>query len=136
MQTLSEALRATDRGRAALRGARAYVAHRVWPVSIAALVFTGVAFTTGRLLMLDTYASLSAGRLISQHGLPRTETLTWAAHGKPWIDQQWLGQWLYYQAYRLGGYPAVGACRHSASRSPSGCWPPTCCTAASLRCER
>ena len=135
MQTLSDALRVTDRGRA-LSQARSRAWLSIWPLSIAGLVFTGVAFTTGRLLMLDTYASLTAGRLISQHGLPRTETLTWAAHGKPWIDQQWLGQWLYYQAYRIGGYPAVGACRPSASRSPSGCWPPTCCTAASLRCGR
>jgi hypothetical protein len=108
MHTLSDAPRITDRRRAASE-ARARTRLTAWPVSIAALVFTGVAFTTGRLLMLDTYASLSAGRLISQHGLPRTESLTWAAHGKPWIDQQWLGQWFYYQAYRLGGYPAVGA---------------------------
>ncbi|MDX6522425.1 MAG: hypothetical protein QOF08_3030 [Gaiellales bacterium] len=72
-------------------------------------MFTGVAMTTSRLLLLDTYTNLSTGRLIAQHGLPRIETLTWAAHGKPWIDQQWLGQWLFYEAYRAGGYPAVGA---------------------------
>jgi hypothetical protein len=108
MQTLSDAPRITDRSRA-VSEARSRAWFSAWPLSIAALVFTGVAFTTGRLLMLDTYASLTAGRLISQHGLPRIETLTWAAHGKPWIDQQWLGQWFYYQAYRVGGYPAVGA---------------------------
>jgi len=80
----------------------------VWVVSLAALVYTAVACTTSRLMMLDTFASLTAGREVADHGLPRTETLTWAAHGRPWIDQQWLGQWLYYQAYRVGGYPAVG----------------------------
>jgi hypothetical protein len=79
-----------------------------WPISLGALVFAGVATTTSRLLTTDTFSSLSAGRLISQHGVPRTETMTWAAHGKPWVDQQWLAQWFYYQAYRLGGYPAVG----------------------------
>src|SRR5260221_549464 len=67
MQTLSDAPRVTDRTRAVPQArSRAWLS--AWPLSIGALVFTGVAFTTGRLLMLDTYASLTAGRLISQHG--------------------------------------------------------------------
>jgi hypothetical protein len=108
MQTLSDAPPIADhiRAPATVRNpARSFG----WPLWLAALVFTGVAMTTSRLLLLDTYTDLSAGRLIAQHGIPRIETLTWAAHGKSWIDQQWLGQWLFYQAYRLGGYPAVGA---------------------------
>ena len=81
----------------------------IWAASLAGLVFTIVACSTSRLFMLDTFASLASGRLISANGVPHIETMTWAAHGRPWIDQQWLGQWLYYQAYRIGGYPAVGA---------------------------
>ena len=83
-------------------------ARLIWAASLSALVFTAVACTTSRLMMLDTFASLVAGRDIAEHGLPRTETLTWAAHGRPWVDQQWLAQWVYYEAYRAGGYPAVG----------------------------
>jgi hypothetical protein len=47
-----------------------------------------------------------------------------------WERPAMAGQWLYYQAYRLGGYPAVGGLSRCASRSPSGCWPPTCCIGA------
>jgi hypothetical protein len=108
MHMLSDAARIAGRSRVVPEaGNRLWFL--VWPLSLGALVFAGVAITTSRLLMLDTYVSLGAGRLISQHGLPRVETLTWAAHGKPWVDQQWFGQWLYYEAYRVGGYPAVGA---------------------------
>jgi hypothetical protein len=109
MQVLSEAVRAPGRDRAAAATRGLTGSSVIWAVSLAALVFTAVACTTSRLLMLDTFASLAAGREIAQHGVPHTEVLTWAAHGRPWIDQQWLGQWLYYEAYRLGGYPAVGA---------------------------
>ena len=109
MQVLSEAVRAPGRDRAAAAARGLTATSVIWAVSLAALVFTAVACTTSRLLMLDTFASLAAGREIAHHGVPHTEVLTWAAHGRPWIDQQWLGQWLYYEAYRLGGYPAVGA---------------------------
>jgi hypothetical protein len=108
MQVLSHAPRIADRSRVVSEGRRRPWL-LVWPLSLGALVFAVVAMTTSRLLMLDTYAGLAAGRLISKHGVPRLETLTWAAHGKPWVDQQWLGQWLYYEAYRFGGYAAVGA---------------------------
>ncbi len=109
MQTVSDVRTIADRERIVPSTRTSRGRALAWPASLAGLVFAIVAITTSRLLMLDTYASLSAGRLISQHGLPRTETMTWAAFGKPWVDQQWLGQWLYYQAYRVGGYPAVGA---------------------------
>src|SRR6478735_12652332 len=109
MQVLSEAVRAPGRDRAAAAARGLTGLSVIWAVSLAALVFTAVACTTSRLLMLDTFASLAAGHEIAQHGVPHTEVLTWAAHGRHWIDQQWLGQWLYYEAYRLGGYPAVGA---------------------------
>src|SRR6478752_5578657 len=109
MQVLSEAVRAPGRDRAAAAARGLTRSSVIWAASLAALVFTAVACTTSRLLMLDTFASLAAGREIAQHGVPHTEALTWAAHGRPWIDQQWLGQWLFYEAYRLGGYPAVGA---------------------------
>jgi hypothetical protein len=108
MQVLSEAVRAPGRDRAAAAARGLTRSSVIWAVSLAALVFTAVACTTSRLLMLDTFASLAAGREIAQHGVPHTEALTWAAHGRPWIDQQW----------------------------PSACWPPTCCTAAPPPCAR
>ncbi|HEV8154775.1 MAG TPA: hypothetical protein VGP67_04535, partial [Gaiellales bacterium] len=94
MQVLSEAVRAPGRDRAAVAARGLSRTAVIWAASLTALVFTAVACTTSRLLMLDTFASLAAGREIAQHGVPHTEVLTWAAHGRPWIDQQWLGQWL------------------------------------------
>jgi hypothetical protein len=75
---------------------------------VAAVIFAGNLFED-RYLFWDSYLDLAAGRVIAHDGIPHREVFTLAARGRPWIDQQWLGQWLYYEAYRLGGYPAVGA---------------------------
>jgi hypothetical protein len=56
----------------------------------------------------DTWIALVAGREVAQHGIPSHETLTIAAHGRPWIDQQWLAQLIMYWLYRLGGFALVG----------------------------
>jgi hypothetical protein len=51
----------------------------------------------------DTWLDLTAGRQISAHGIPQTNTWTVFAAGHRWIDQQWLGQWLLYHIEQLGG---------------------------------
>src|SRR3954464_14319690 len=38
----------------------------------------------------DTWLALVAGRLVSNSGLPHHDTLTVWAHGRAWVDQQWL----------------------------------------------
>ena len=43
------------------------------------------------------------------HGLPTVERLTFLAHGRRWVDQQWLSQLLLYELERLGGVGAVVA---------------------------
>jgi hypothetical protein len=55
-------------------------------------------------LTSDSYMTLYAGRWIAQHGLPHHEVFTLAAHGRRWVDQQWLAQLLAYGAWKLGGY--------------------------------
>jgi hypothetical protein len=60
-----------------------------------------------RHLYVDTYFDLYAGRYVAQHGIPERNVVTAMAHGKPWIDQQWLAQLIYYRTWQLGGYPAV-----------------------------
>jgi hypothetical protein len=60
-----------------------------------------------RHLFADSYYDLYAGRYIVQHGIPHSNVVTAAAHGAPWIDQQWLAQVLYYGAWAAAGYPAV-----------------------------
>jgi hypothetical protein len=55
----------------------------------------------------DTWMTLAYGREVLQHGLPSHDTLTIWAHGRPWVDQQWLGQLAYYGAFALGGIRAL-----------------------------
>src|SRR5262249_56251427 len=47
--------------------------------------------------------ALLSGREIVQHGLPTHDALTVWAHGRRWIDQQWLAQLGFYGLWRLGG---------------------------------
>jgi hypothetical protein len=80
-----------------------------WTVAVVAGVFAAVVVFWGRVLYSDTYTALSAGRLIARSGLPSHDSLTVAAHGSRWIDEQWLAHLIYYGAWRLGGYALVGA---------------------------
>jgi hypothetical protein len=55
----------------------------------------------------DGWMALLSGREIVQHGLPSHETLTVWAHGRRWVDQQWLAQLVLYGLQRLGGLRLV-----------------------------
>jgi hypothetical protein len=58
-------------------------------------------------LVADGWMALLSGREIVQHGLPAHDTLTVWAHGRRWVDQQWLAQLFLYGAHRLGGLRLV-----------------------------
>ncbi|MGZ4430757.1 MAG: hypothetical protein ACXVYV_03835, partial [Gaiellales bacterium] len=81
-----------------------------WGLGVTAVVFGVVAVSASRLLQVDSFVTLYSGRAVALHGLPHTDMLTVAAHGRPWIDQQWLAHWLFYELWSLGGYPLLGAC--------------------------
>jgi hypothetical protein len=86
-------------------------AHRRTMLFCAALgvvSFDLLAYVWGRMFFTDTWLALTGGRFIVEHGLPHTDTLTVAAHGRPWIDQQWLAHLIYYGTWVVGGYPLVG----------------------------
>jgi hypothetical protein len=51
----------------------------------------------------DTWLALVGGRLVWTEWLPHHETLTIWSHGSTWVDQQWLGQLLFYWIHCLGG---------------------------------
>jgi hypothetical protein len=77
-----------------------------WLLAVASLAF----FATSqycRQLYADTYFDLYAGRYIAEHGIPERNVVTVIAHGRPWIDQQWLAQLIFFRAWQLGGYAAV-----------------------------
>lgn len=65
-------------------------------VAAAAFVVTG---TIG----VDALYALYSGRLVASSGLPHHEAFT-AAAASSWVDQQWLGQWTFFEAYRFAGY--------------------------------
>ena len=46
----------------------------------------------------DTFTRLRTGQLIDQTfpDVPRTDTLTYTAEGRPWINPSWLFDWLTY----------------------------------------
>lgn len=80
-----------------------------------ALVLTAFLLLAVRLLStvsasfnVDTWLELTSGRLIWHAGIPHLESLTTAAMGKPWIDQQWLAQIIAYTLYRIGGLGLLG----------------------------
>ena len=58
-------------------------------------------------LAADGWMALLSGRVVAEHGLPSHDTLTIWAHGRTWVDQQWLAQLVLYELERLGGLPLV-----------------------------
>src|SRR5258708_38322815 len=88
------------------RGTRQGAPFAPWLVAIAGLsLLVNVLYS--RYLFADSYYDLYAGRYIARHGIPHHNVITVAAHGGPWIDQQWLAHVIYYGAWAAGRYPAV-----------------------------
>jgi hypothetical protein len=54
-------------------------------------------------LVGDGWMDLVSGRWIAQHGLPSHDAFTVLSHGRRWVDQQWLGQLVFYGLWRIGG---------------------------------
>ena len=73
--------------------------------SVTALAVSAIALGFGLAVefMQDTWLAIAGGRDIAQHGLPWHERLTVAAHGQPWVDQQWLGKLFLYLSANVGG---------------------------------
>lgn len=51
----------------------------------------------------DTWLALVGGRQVWSGGLPHHDTITIWSHGATWVDQQWLGQLLFYGIHAVGG---------------------------------
>ena len=58
-------------------------------------------------LVQDSWLTLVSGREVAEHGIPKTDSFTVWTSGVPWIDQQWLGQLIFYGSYLLGGLKLV-----------------------------
>jgi hypothetical protein len=53
----------------------------------------------------DAWYTLLGGRTVAHSGLPHHEVLTVLAHGRRWVDQQWLGHLVLYGLWDAGGWP-------------------------------
>jgi len=82
-------------------------AGRVVLAAVVAFWFLLVIVTLPLHVVQDSWLALVSGREVAQHGLPRHDSLTVWTAGDRWIDQQWLGQLVYYGLARLGGMRAV-----------------------------
>lgn len=56
----------------------------------------------------DFWWHLKAGQLTATGGIPTTNLFAWTLPADhPYVYQSWLGEWLFYQLYQLGGFPLV-----------------------------
>jgi hypothetical protein len=94
-------------GGASLRARAAAVAdwlgREAFLVVLFAIYVVGLTWSLPSHLASDTWMTFAFGREIVHHGLPHHDALTVWAHGRTWVDQQWLGQLIFYGAYALAG---------------------------------
>lgn len=56
----------------------------------------------------DFWWHLKAGQLIAESGIPTTNLFAWTLPAdKPFVYQSWLGEWLFYLLYQIGGLPLI-----------------------------
>ena len=59
---------------------------------------------------IDLAYHVKAGELIvGRRAVLRSDVLSWATGGGPWLDQNWGAQLLLYATWRAGGFPLVAA---------------------------
>jgi hypothetical protein len=89
------------------RAVTALLENEAFLIVLFAIYLVGVTRSMPTQVQSDTWMTLAYGREVVHHGLPSHDTLTIWAHGRNWVDQQWLGQIFYYGLYVFGGIRAV-----------------------------
>ena len=90
----SEELSATSRATAARRSA-------VFVVCVLAVVF---AMALQPVRSPDVWHHVGAGRFVAENGGPaRTDPFSCTAGGRPWLQYEWLAQFLIYRIHRVSG---------------------------------
>ena len=79
----------------------------------AALVLAGVAAVAPwKMVDPDALAHLATGRLVLEQGaVPRFDPLTFSAPDRVWSNPGWLGDVIWYGAFKLGGEPGLQAAK-------------------------
>lgn len=61
----------------------------------------------------DFWWHLKAGQLTATDGIPTTNLFAWTLPADhPYVYQSWLGEWLFFQLYQLGGFPLLAFARN------------------------
>ncbi len=74
------------------------------------VILSGIGFFIGltRTDPNDFWWHLKAGQLTATNGLPTTNMFAWTLPADtPFVYQSWLGEWLYYVLYQMGGLQLV-----------------------------
>jgi hypothetical protein len=83
---------------------------RVLAILLLAVV-AGLAFVHGRGARIDDYDELwhlATGKAIAEsRSVPARDPFTFTAGETPWINTNWLAQWLIFEAWRAGGFEAL-----------------------------
>lgn len=75
---------------------------------LAALCLVGVFISLTPTLPNDFWWHLKAGELVATEGIPTTNRFAWTLPADtPFVYQSWLGEWLFYAIYRIGGFPLI-----------------------------
>jgi hypothetical protein len=103
---MSETTSSQASPRAAARRLPAIRLEHLW--ALLALAVVGVFVALVPTTPNDFWWHLKVGQIIAREGLPDTNMFAWTLPpDAPFIYQSWLGEWLFYAIYALGGLPLV-----------------------------
>ena len=78
---------------------------QLWVILVLALVGVFIALTPT--VPHDFWWHLKAGQLVAEGGIPTTNLFAWTLPAdQPYVYATWLGEWLFYALYRIGGLAA------------------------------
>jgi hypothetical protein len=84
---------------------------QLWAIMALALIgaFIALVPTTPH----DFWWHLKVGKIVAERGIPSTNLFAWTLPADaPYIYATWLGEWLFYALYQLGGLPATVLARN------------------------
>jgi len=81
--------------------------------AILSLTLIGVFLSLVPTLPHDFWWHLKAGQIVAEQGIPSTNMFAWTLPADaPYVYATWLGEWLFYMLYLLGGLPATVLARN------------------------
>jgi hypothetical protein len=70
---------------------------------VVALFIIAIVISLPDELHSDSWFAIFGGHEVAHNGLPLRDSLTIWTHGQQWVDQQWIGQLVFYGMYAVAG---------------------------------